>query len=265
MIEYQLKDENGNTFSLNGASVTTALKQSLTQSGDTFEYANKIAENSYLPGSTLIGKARLQSRELTLSVDIANESSSDYRDIMNELLSAISTTKFIVDVTNNMQIEATPSDITIDYTEGALKNVSNNQFTFLVLTPYWEDLTKTTITGTALADTIKEVAVDNQGYLASPPEITLVTTAAVNSVQLYLTSNNHGIQIDDSLFGTSGNLTMNVDCNTGEVTIGTINRNASIVEGTGFFDFIVGSDTLNILCADEDVNYTIDFYKRYYL
>lgn len=82
---------------------------------------------------------------------------------------------------------------------------------------------------------------------------------------MYLSSSTEGIQIDDAVFGTAGNLTMIVDCISGEVTIGALNVNASIAVSTGFFSFPVGADTLNILGADVAVSYTIDFYKRYFI
>lgn len=133
------------------------------------------------------------------------------------------------------------------------------------MTPYWEATTVDQITGTTLADTIKEVDIDNEGFLVSPPIITLVTTAAVDEVQLYLSSTTEGLKIEDATFGTTGNLTMIINCVTGQITIGTLNINSSIAVSTGFFSFQVGEDILNILGADVAMSYTIDFYKRYFL
>ena len=265
MIEYELKDKDDNTYSLNGSAVSIDLKDTWTQGGDTFEYDNKILDKTFLPGSTLVGSSRLTGRSFTLEVTRTNSSSSDYRTELNQLLEFISRTKYLVDITNNMEIEIVAEEASVEYQQGSLKHLSSNKFEFIALTPYWQDLTEDTVTGTASADTIAEVAVNNQGFLTSPPIITLETTAAVNSIQLYLSSSSVGIQVDDNLFGTSGNLTMIINCINGEVTIGTVNRNDSILEGTGFFGLIVGSDTLNILAADEDVDYTIDFYKRYFV
>lgn len=265
MIEYNLKDRDGNLYSLNGGAVSRALKDSWTQGEDLFSYDSKIINKTFLPGATLVGSSRLASREFTLMVESTDPVSTAYRAEVNELLEFLSRTKYLVDVTNDMQIEIVTDSISIGYDPGGLKKISHNQISFTALTPYWEALTLTTVTGAVLADTIKEVAISNTGFVSSPPLITLVTTAAVISVQAYLTGNQYGIRIDDSLFGTTGNLTMIIDCVNGEITINDINRNASIIEGTGFFSLTPGIDTLNLLCADQDVNYTIDFYSRYFV
>lgn len=265
MIEYELKDAAGNTFPLNGATVTTPLKNTWSQGGDSFSFDNKIIEKTYLPGSTFVGESRLMGRELTLTVEKTNPDAGLFRDEVNTLLDFVSRTKFIVDVTNDMEIEVVVGDVSADYASGSLKHYAGLSFSFSALTPYWQALTATVVTGTALTDTILQVLVDNQGFLPSPGLITLTTTAAVISLQLFLTASSVGIQIDDSIFGTAGNLTMIVDNILGEVTIGALNRNDSIIEGTGFFDFIVGSNTLNILAADQDVDFTIEFYKRYFV
>lgn len=265
MIEYLLKDKDDNTYDLNSSSVTVELSKSWSQGNDSFEYRNKVVERTYLPGSVKVGDSRLKDRVLTFKVHRTDDSSSNYRSDLNELLEFIAKTKYIVDVTNDMQIEVAIESIDVEYDRGTEKQYSENIFEFKALTPYWQALTVTQITGTTIADTIKEVAISNLGYLPSPPIITLVTTAAVDSIQMYLSSSTEGIQIDDAVFGTAGNLTMIVDCISGEVTIGALNVNASIAVSTGFFSFPVGADTLNILGADVAVSYTIDFYKRYFI
>lgn len=265
MIEYQLKDADENLFSLNGAAVTNALKNTWTQGSEDFSFDNKIIEKTYLPGSTKVGASRLMSRKFMLTAEKTNPDSAILRDEMNELFEFAARTKYLVDVTNDMQIEIVIDDISTDYEKGSLKKYASIDFKFEALTPYWEALTETTIAGTALADTIAQVSINNAGFLPSSPLIILTTTAAVPEVQMYLDSSQVGIGIEDSLFGTAGNLTMRVNCVSGEITIGTINRNASIQDGTGFFDFAVGSDTLNILPADTDVAYSISFFKRYFV
>lgn len=265
MIEYQLKDGDGNLFPLNGATVTREFKDTWTQGDDEYSFDNKILERSNLPGSVLVGNPRIEGRGISLSVKAASSDSQVFRGEVNQLLEFVARTRYLVDVTNDMQIAVIVSDASVSYESGSLKLMATNQLEFVALNPYWESLTPDEVTGTALADTIKQVAIDNQGYLTSPPVITLVAVGVINSIQFTIVSNNIGIQIDDVLFGTTGNLTMAVNCETGEVSVGAINRNASIVESTGFFDLPIGADTLNILAADEDVGYTITFKKRYFV
>lgn len=265
MIEYQLKDVDGNTYNLNSDAVTVDLKNTWSQGLDNFEVENEIIENSFLPGAQIIGASRLMSRELEMSVTSTAPDSSDYRAQINELMEFLHRTHYIVDVTNDMQIEVAISATGLSYGQGGFKKFSENMFTFLALSPYWEALTLTTVTGTVLADTITAVDTDNEGFLPSSAVITLETTAAVNNIEMFVGSTQEGIQIEDNLFGTTGNLTIVIDSGAGLVSIGDMNRNSSIAEGTGFFYIQVGEDTLSILVADEDVDYTIEFAKRYYV
>lgn len=265
-IEYRLRDADDNIFNLNTSAVTVQLKETTTQLDDAFQFENSIVPKSYLPGSVLVGANRLMQRTFTLTMERTNPVSATYRSELNSLLSFVEKTVYIEDITNNMRLKVVIDLATILYGQGGLKHMSMDTFNFVALNPYWEDLTEDELTGTITADTIEEIAVNNQGFLPTPPTIVLTTTAAVNSVQCFLLSNNYGLQVDDALFGTSGNLTMTIDCEAGTVIVGTTNDyNRNIIDGTSFFHLIVGTDTLNILCADEDVSYTITFRKRYYL
>lgn len=265
MIEYQLKDADGNTYDLNGSAVTVELKKTWRQGGDSFGYDNKIVERSFLPGSVLIGEPRIMSRLFTLSVDKTAADSSDWRDELNELLSFITKTRAIVDVTNDMEISVVPSSISVDSDRGSEKLFSENTFEFVALTPYWQGLTAVSYSGTIPADTLTGVAVTNGGFFTTGPVITFDTTAAVNSVQLYVESSQEGIQVDDVIFGTAGNLEMVIDNVAGLVSIGELNRNASVAEGTGFFLIPEGAQTIQVLVADEDVDYVISFFERFYI
>ncbi len=264
MIEYRLKDIANNTFSLNGAAVPFSLKGAMTQGGDSFSFDNRVVERSFLPGSKLVGESRLEAREITLEMPEMNSDSDTYRDNINSLLAFLRKTVYIEDNTNQMQIKVVPSELEIDYDAGSLKKYSENSFSFECLNPYWEDLAEDSETGTATAVTIEAVAFDNEGYLEAYPVITLVATTATTDVDISLFSDNTGIQIQDSIFGTAGNLTMVIDCGAGLVSINDLNRNVSIVPGAGCFPLPVGADTLNIL-SNQTITYTIESFKRYFV
>lgn len=265
MIEYELKDEDGNTYSLNGDAVTRQFKDTWTQDSDRFSYENKLLRRSYLPGSILVGNPRIEGRSISLAVNAASSDPQVFRDEVNELLEFAARARYLVDVTNDMQLSVVVSNTGIDYAKGSLKLMSVNEIEFTALTPYWEALTADQETGTALADSIEEISINNEGFLPSPIIVTLITSAAVNSVQMYHVDKGVGVQVDDDIFGTTGNLTMIIDGDIGEVSIGPLNRNASIVEGTGFFEVPPGASTVNLLPADEDVSYTVKYFKRYFI
>ena len=264
MIEYQLKDANDNTYSLNGTLVSGSLKKSWTQESDVFDFDNKIVDRSFLPGASLIGEKRLMSREFSMTLTRAEATETAYKAASNELLYWLGKTKYLVDVTNSLEIEITVNSMEIAYDKGALKYSSDDHFSFTALTPYWRELSDTSVNDTAVADTIKEQAVTNNGFLNAYPVITLVATIATDDVQIYMSGNNTGIQIQDSAFGTAGNLTMIIDCGQGTVTINDLDRNTNIVSGTGFFELPVGADTVNIL-SSETITYTIEWKERHFL
>lgn len=266
MIEYRLRDADNNIYNLNTSAVTVQLKESTTQLDDSFIFENSIVPKSYLPGSVLVGQNRLQEREFTMTIDHTNPSSSTFRTELNSLLSFVEKTVYIEDITNDMRLKVVIDTASILYGEGGLKLMAMNTLNFIALNPYWEALTEDELTGTLSADTIEEIAINNTGYFPTPATIQLTTTSAVNSVQLFLSSNNYGLQIDDALFGTAGNLVMTINNEDGTIIVGTTyDYNRQIIDGTSYFHFIIGADTLNILCADEDVDYVITFRNRYFL
>lgn len=264
MIEYKLKDVNNNTFSLNGDAVPFVLKGAMTQSGDDFSFDNKIVDRSFLPGSKKIGESRLESRRIVLDIPDMSSDLATYRDNINQLVSFFSKTVRIEDSTNTMDILVVPQSCDIDYLRGSLKQYSDNSMSFEALNPFWEDLVEDSLTGSAIANTIKSVNFNNEGYLDTYPVITLVASVATTNITINILSSNLGIQIQDSLFGTGANLTMVIDCGEGNITMNYLNRNVSIVAGTGFFPLPVGSDTINIL-SNQNITYTIEWKKRYFV
>lgn len=264
MIEYELKDGAGNTFSLNGSGVTYELKRAFTQGGDDFQWDNRVIDRSFLPGASLIGEKRLKSKGFTLSFPVIEGQAETFRAQINELFFWANKTEYIVDVTNDMEIKVTADTGNISYDPGSLKRSSNNTIEFTALTPYWESLIPDSVSGTALIATIKEVAVNNEGFLEAYPIITLTAAIATDDIQIYINSDNTGIQVQDSSFGTAGHLTMIIDCAKGLVSINDDDRNVSIVSGTGFFPIPVGADTINIL-SNQEITYSIEWAKRVFI
>lgn len=269
-IEYRLRDADDNIFNLNTSDVTVQLKETTTQLDDAFQFENSIVPKSYLPGSVLVGANRLMQRVFTLTMERTNPVSATYRNELNALLSFVEKTVYIEDITNNMRLKVVIDLATILYGQGGLKHMSMDTFNFVALNPYWEDLTVDSYTGSIVANTVTPVSILNEGFLQSPPKIVLVapSAVAVTSVQCSLESNNYSLQVDDALFGTASNLTMIIDCELGEVLVGSSaasenTYNRSIVDGTSFFNFQTGADSLYILCVGGPVNYTITFRKRY--
>lgn len=263
-LEYRLKDANNNVFSLNGDAVPFALKETWTQGGSTFSLDTRVVDRTFIPGSKRIGETRLEARTFVLEFEETQVLTDDFRDNLNSLLEFYVKTTKIEDNTSGMDISVVPTTMDIAYLAGSLKKHSENTLTFVALNPFWEDLTADTLTGTATANVIAAIPFNNEGYLETYPVITLVATEATNDIEINILSTDVGIEIADNIFGTPGNLTMEINCLTGKVTINDLDRNASIVPGTGPFPLPVGSDTLNIL-SNKTITYTIEWRKRYFI
>ena len=265
MIEYALKDIDDNEFNLNDNVVfgTVALN-SLTSDVDPFVWENKIVEKSSLPGSVKLGKSRLQSRTLTFHYTRAVGSDSDaFREDENTLLMWLDKAVYLLDKTNLLQIPISAETHDILYDLGGHKISGGGTFTVFLLDPFWEAVTaQTDVTVVPAAQT--DIALDNDGFLKAPPVFTLVATAATNSVQLSVVETNEGLEILDSVFGTTGFTQMDIDCNAGTVLIGDLDRRNQITAGTGFFQFPVGSFTLRVTPAVQ-ITVTTDWKERYYL
>ena len=265
MIIYALEDKDGNQYDLNSDSVTTQLKKTWRQGNDNFDYTSKVADRSFLDGAVLIGDTRLKKRKISMMVNVVSDNDSEFRNIINELFAFVSSTVKIIDVTNDMYLSVVPDGTAIKYDAGNEKRFGEVSLNFTVLNPYWVKNTSTDYTGTIIGDTLTNINIINDGYFQTPTVITLTAAGPVPSLQLFLSDTHEGIQIDDPAFGTPGNEVMIIDNIEGTVTIGPLNRNGFIADGTGFFQIQKGVNILNMLFADNNVDYHISFNGRVFI
>jgi hypothetical protein len=225
-----------------------------------------IIERSFTPGAFAIGERRIKSSMLKLTADIKADSDADFKDSANEVLYYAKNAEYIEDDDNSIRAKIELSNFILTPMDevGTFYRYEKLEMTFSMLTPYWE---KTTLETESFTDSSKVIALNNQGYLPTPPEFTIESSAACDSFSFWITENQQGIEINDLSFGTDTTLdTYTVDNFNGVVTLGDneTNRNDRISNNTGFFEFPVGSSTLNFV-ASVSVDVTISYRERYYI
>ena len=271
MIEYALRDEDGNELALNDTvTVTQPAAGSLTYQSDLFTFENELIANSALPGSVKLGKTRVESRRISLTFSralatdvIAGENSDLFRAAENELLEFLFKAIELRDNTNSLKVPIAIVDYNITYDDGGHKISANIAFTLELLEPFWSEIAPTNYNQPIPIGTTV-IAVSNAGKLKVPPYITLVAIDPVTEVQIYVEETKEGIQLNESVFGTTGFSTLVIDCINGLVSIGDLDRTISILPGTGFFTIPVGSSNL-IVVTDETLEFDMDFYERFYI
>ncbi len=246
MIEYALEDIDANQFELSGATIAAPAQKSVSPGDDEFSFENKVIPNSALAGSVKLGKIRPESRELILSFSRAFPAYSDYRAAENELLEFLLRTENLLDLTNSLRIPVAVNGYDLRYGAGANKLSSDNEIRLELLHPFWKNDTPEN-KSVSLSIDLNKIPIDNQGFVKVFPVITLTATIAISRIQMYVFETREGLQIEDSLFGTSTYTTLIVNCKLGTITLSGLDRTASIVSGTGYFSLPVGESTLMVL------------------
>ena len=263
MIEYALRDIDANELILNDATVEQPTQGSLTLNDDSVSYDNRIVPSSSLPGSVKLGKTRVEARELIVSFSRSDPVVADFRTEENTLLEFLSRAVSLVDKTNSLLVPIAVMDYRAAYDPGSNRLSSDNEIRLQMLDPFWRDLVATNISQVVILGT-SDIAITNLGFLPSPPVMTFTATVAVSQIQIFIDENKEGIQIDDALYGTVGFLTIIIDCEKGTVDLVGLDRTISILPGTGFFDLIVGAQTLKVVSTAAH-NISLDYFKRFFI
>ena len=259
MIQYALKDADGNTFNMStDTGFDVVARNSLTSSVDNFAWDVRVAERSALEGDVKLGESRIRSREITFDYTRAvGEDSAAYIEDENTLLLWLNKTELLVDVTNNREIKCTVLSFESAYDDGGHKISGSGSFSLLLLNPFWEDISPQNITQTILVIET-DIPVTNNGFLDVPFIITITATSACPFFQLSCVETNEGIEVADDIFGTAAFEEMVINMEEGTIVINDLDRRNKITPGTGFFRFPVGSSTLRVDTVtqfDIDVNW----------
>jgi hypothetical protein len=251
---YFLVDELDNEFELSDKSFQL-LSNELTIEAE-------LIQKSFRAGAEFPGVQRDQSSTLTFEYDVNLPDDTSYRTYMNTLLMWFRKTYKIKDKLLNLETRAIYTGNNIGYDRGGFLRGSANSVTFAQLLPYWQDVDYTTSTGSGTGGDI--LVFNVEGYIETPPLITITANSATSKFYLYVSETREGILIEDPFFGLNGLNTYIIDCAEGTAELNQQNRNETIKSGTGFFNFQVGTNTLEFSC-NGDCEIEVSYKNRYYL
>jgi hypothetical protein len=240
-----------------------ALKKSTTLSGGATKFSSSIVERSSGHGSLKFGDARIAASEITIISQATFETDAEYLACFNALAAALLSTKWLIDATNSRRTEVFCSGLSDDHDAGCEKRSIEFEITLTQLTPYWEDLTATTVTGSASASVATEIPIADAGSIEVDPIITLSSAASCASIAIECLTTSEGIELDDPQFGDDGTIPLIIDVSAGTVMLGSESREIYIAEGTGFFRLPAGASTLRVI-ASAAVTISISYRKRSY-
>ena len=221
-----------------------------------------VIEKSFSPGADFPGIQRDESSKLEFIYDFNKPIENDFRSSLNELIRQSRKTVIIRDNVNQLETEAILESVDIKYDDGGFNLGSQNTFSFKQLTPYWRDIDYIIVSESDITSGV--VIIDNNGYIDTPPIITILAQEPIPKIAIRINETKRGILINDLEFGLVGLETYIIDNKAGYAELNQINRNQKIKNGTGFFDLRVGVNTILIEMtgmAEVEIKYK----RRYYL
>jgi hypothetical protein len=265
MREYALTKQDGTVLlNLNDPDVDSQpALGSFTLGSDQFGFDNRLVENSAIPGAIKLGITRVESREIILRFVRAHPADSDFRTAENNLIENLLLAYYLKDITNNLRVPIAILDYNLAYDPGGYQESSENEVSIRFLDPFWETITATN-KSQALTTDLNTVSITNSGKLPVPPVITFTASVAVTSLDIYIDSTKEGIQISDSLFGTSIYTTLIINCIEGTIDLVGFDRTKSIVPGTGYFEIPTGVQDLMVLVSAA-CNISMDWRHRWHI
>ena len=263
-IVYSIETTEGDKLALNSDACNCIEKESTRLSSDEFTFENKVEDKSGEDGSVKLGKTRITGRDLEVSFTRAYDNDEDFDNVNNELLVYLKDAKYLIDENNNRRIPVAIEKYVIEHKQGAYKRLADCSFPFIALSPYWEDVVETEILTTVNGGDINDTLIDTGSFLEVPAIITCTAAVLCATVQMYVSETKQGIEINDSIFGSSGFEEMIIDNAEGVLSIGGLDRTQSIATSTGYFKLPPGSSTLKTIPA-EDLDLSIKYRKRYFI
>jgi hypothetical protein len=258
---YALYDENNNEWIINNPALQI-LEDSFSTEVDTIE-------RSYTEGAIAPGETRGTMKSLVLEIAQNSSSEQAYRLLINELFYRVRTAVRIRDRINNIETDVRPSEKAISYDPGGFLNGSSISVEFNQLIPFWKDIEFQEASETSSLS--NQLIIDNDGFFKTPPVIILETRVEIPKLLVKVEETGEGIGINDLNFGRVDNDTYVIDCENGEILLGTssrggVLRNDRIISGTGFFNLRRGINTINVYTwQDRDLDTTVRYKRRYWV
>jgi hypothetical protein len=252
---YVLVDENGDFLNIRD--------ESLKRLTDESSIEVDIIERSNQAGAEFPGIQRDKSKEIALQYNLDRSDENDWRLYENTLRYWLRKTRILQDVKYQIQTEVLQNEHGITYDDGGFNLGGLNTINFIQLKPYWEDINYTVEGGTGSFSN-EILTINNDGFVETPPIITIRALEDVSKFSIRLLENNRGIVIQDLQFGVSGLNTYIIDNYSGTAELNQIDRKNKIRPGTGFFNLLVGTNRLEIT-ANGAIVADVKWKRRYYV
>lgn len=223
---------------------------------------SEIIERSFTSGAIFPGIQRDESKELTFSFQLNRGDENDFRDYFNEFIHYARNARFLRDTTNSIQTEILLVEKAASFEDGGWNKGAGITVSFSQLTPYWQDIAY--IETTALAQTNYQAVISNAGWVSTPPIITLTANTIINEFYVKRVEGNKGIFIKDLQFGNLGLTEYVLDFGAGTAKLGGIDRANLIRKSTGWFDLLVGNNTIQIVTS-ASCDILIQLKRRFYI
>jgi hypothetical protein len=256
---YRLVDVNGTVYEINDDTFKRL------EDGSTIEV--DIIERSFKAGADFPGIQRDESKEMTFQYALNRSDEQLYRSYENNFRRNLRRGRWLQDTINNIETAVLLREHVIAYDDGGFKLGSLNNVTLIQLKPYWQDIDFTVLEDSGASE--RTFTIINDGYVETPSIITLRALEACPKFQIVNSTNDpdldgQGIVIQDLQFGTLGLDTYIIDNGDGSAELNAADRKNKIRQGTGFFNFAVGTNVLDFTLQGQCA-INIAYKKRYYL
>lgn len=258
MIIYSLLLKNGSSFSLNGAGVTTALKNAVSLGEVSATKESSLLPRSYGDGSAKVGDSRLTMTTLTLNIAVTFTTDEEGRAFINALYSALNNAEYLVNETNQVRARIDLSSPVLAWDEGCFLRVGTATIALNQLDPYWESVSPVQESFYVEAGVPALVQIENEGF-GEAPFLLRVTVedqpTAVSLVEAQNLEEGRALAVESDSFGIDGFTELAIDATEGTATLINTSANASMdaqeafVAGSGYFNLLVGTNELSLRCS----------------
>jgi hypothetical protein len=253
-IRYVLVDAEDNTYNI--------LNKNFKRLEDDSTIEVDTIKKSFRAGSDFPGIQRDEAKEIVFQYDIFDPVESEFRRKENEFREFLRKTILIKDTVRQIQTTVLLTNHAIAYDEGNFLHSSRNTITLEQLIPFWEDIEEQVYRESG--SSIGVISINNNGYVDTPPIITITALEQNRKFTVYINETREGILIEDDQFGINALNTYIIDCIDGTAELNSLDRRKKIKPTTGFFQLKVGINTVIFNFVGES-EIEIRFRRRYYL
>lgn len=264
-VRYQFVDIDGLTFDIDSSAIENGLYENFYINNDNFQSDIKIIEKTFRDGGVFSGNIRLKSKEIEFSCFLIANNDIAYRLQINQLLLWARKTILLKDLVNNIETVVLFDSSDIKYEDASELRAGKMTLVFKRLDPFWQTtLNKTYNISGSSAGNAGTISITNSGSMETQSIITIDSHELTTKILFHIPSSNEGIYIKDLQFGMTGLTQYIINNIDGTIKISNSKRNNMIQQGTGFFNFPVGTFDFDYnLNGDCDIS--IIFKERYYI